>query len=542
MNLFMASMILLVMGDSLPLTFVGWEGVGLCSYLLIGFWHRTDAFNDAARKAFVYNRVGDLGFLLGAFALFQLTGHLDYDGIAAWFRAQQDLTGDARLWAAGGCLLLFLGCCGKSAQIPLAAWLPDAMAGPTPVSALIHAATMVTAGVYLVARTGDAFAHVPEVLAVVLAVGCLTAVWGAVAGLFQQDIKKALAYSTVSQLGFMFCAAGVGAYDVALFHVFTHAFFKATLFLGAGSVIHALHHEQDLRRMGGVHNLPGMKWAVFTPMFFALWAITGLPFAAGFWSKDLILEHVFAGHAVLGGVSIATVVGIVLVATAGLTALYMTRMMMLAFWSPSRVDPAVAAHPHAVPLTMTIPVWILGLGSLAAGFVWIGLPVYGFPDGAFAHFQHWLAPVVGPAQQVAAGTGHGGGHGLAWAIAGVGTLVAAVGCFAAWSIWRKGPAGAVPAAGSDTAPAGFGGGWTFAPDHVARWILVKPVTGLAYGIYWVVELATFGGLGWLTAALARGLGDGYAFALQRSRLRSGIALGVAGLLAALLFLLLTHPA
>jgi len=538
MNLFMTAMIILVMGSSLPVTFLGWEGVGLCSYLLIGFWHKTPEYADAARKAFIYNRVGDLGFLLGAFALFQITGSLDYAAISEWFR-----TADASALASShglitaACILIFLGCAGKSAQIPLQAWLPDAMAGPTPVSALIHAATMVTAGVYLVARLSDAFVCSPEAMAVVFVIGCATAVWGAVAGLVQNDVKKALAYSTVSQLGFMFMAAGCGAFDVALFHVFTHAFFKAALFLSAGAVIHGLHHEQDMRRMGGLRkNLP----IAYLAMFYGWWAITGLPFAAGFFSKDLILEHAFAGHVHLG-FNIAPLVGAIALVTAGLTAVYMTRVITLVFWSPSRVDPEVKAHIHGTPITMAIPLLVLGVGSLIAGFVWVGLPMgwMGVPENGMAFLANWLSPVVGPAQEVlakASGVEHGDHNAMAWTVAGLGTLIAAFGSFLGWWIWRKGPK-TVPAAGTSTAPTGFGGGWTFGFDTAASWLVVKPIMIVAYGLYWVVELAILGVAGWLVSAGSRALGDGYALALQRSRLRTSLALAMLGLAAAIAALL-----
>lgn len=542
LNLFMFSMIILVMGASLPVTFLGWEGVGLCSYLLIGFWHKTPEYAEAARKAFVYNRVGDLGFLLGAFALLQITGSLDYAAISEWFRhADAAALANVHGLTVAACVLVFIGCAGKSAQIPLQAWLPDAMAGPTPVSALIHAATMVTAGVYLVARLSDAYVHAPEAMAVVAIVGCATAVWGAVAGLVQHDIKKALAYSTVSQLGFMFMAAGCGAFDVALFHVFTHAFFKAGLFLAAGAVIHGLHHEQDMRRMGGLRqHLP----IAYATTLYGWWAITGIPFAAGFWSKDLILEQAFVGT-VLDSAMLAKVIGIVAFATAGLTAVYMTRVITLVFWSPSRVEPATAAHIQRTPVTMAIPLLILGVGSLIAGFAWVGLSFawFNIPDGSMAHLKDWLAPVVAHAQHVFAGHGgHGGAHGdhaaLGWAIAGVGSLVAVVGAFIGWWLWRNGPK-EVPAHGVSAAPTGFGAGWTFSFDHAARWVVVVPVKVVAYGIYWIVELAILGVLGWLTSASARALGDGYAFALQRSRLRTSIAIAIAGLAAALAALIIT---
>jgi NADH-quinone oxidoreductase subunit L len=543
LNLFMAAMIILVMGSSLPVTFLGWEGVGLCSYLLIGFWHKTSEYADAARKAFIYNRVGDLGFLLGGFAIYKVTGSVDYAAISTWFQtADPAALANAQTWITAGCVLIFLGCAGKSAQIPLQAWLPDAMAGPTPVSALIHAATMVTAGVYLVARMSDAFTASPEAMTVVFVIGCATAVWGAVAGLVQHDVKKALAYSTVSQLGFMFMAAGVGAFDVALFHVFTHAFFKAALFLSAGAVIHGLHHEQDMRRMGGLRKqLP----VAYLAMFYGWWAITGLPFAAAFFSKDLILERAFAGHVHLFHSNIAPILGGVALATAGLTAVYMTRVITLVFWSPSRVDPEVKQHIHGTPITMAIPLIVLGVGSLVAGFAWVGLPLQwlGVPENGMAFLSSWLAPVVGTAQAklaavaAAGGAEHGDHNTMAWTMACVGTLVAGFGSFLGYFLWRNGPK-AVPTAGTSTAPTGFGGGWTFGFDRAADWVVVKPVTVIAYGVYWVVELAILGVAGWLTAAGARALGDGYAFALQRSRLRTSLALAMLGLAAAIAALIM----
>lgn len=293
-NLFLFSMIVLVLSDSLLLTFLGWEGVGLCSYLLIGFWNKDIKNCKAANKAFIVNRVGDIGFLLGMLCLVTVggAGALNYDLLNQFIQ----------MVIAGGhvelvlpmltlaSVMFFVGCTGKSAQIPLLTWLPDAMAGPTPVSALIHAATMVTSGVYLVARLSNMFVLCPDVLNLILVVGALTAFWAAFAGLFQNDIKKVLAYSTISQLGYMFMAAGVSAFDASIFHVFTHAFFKASLFLGAGAVIHALAGEQDMRRMGGMIKKTPVTACV---MIFAFLAIVGFPGFAGFWSKDLILERIF---------------------------------------------------------------------------------------------------------------------------------------------------------------------------------------------------------------------------------------------------------
>jgi NADH-quinone oxidoreductase subunit L len=537
LNLFMFAMITLVIGDSLPATFLGWEGVGLCSYLLIGFWHKTEEYNDAARKAFVVNRVGDLGFLLGGFALLAVAGGLDYQTITAFFAKENAdslaTAGKAGMTAAAA-LLIFFGCTGKSAQIPLVTWLPDAMAGPTPVSALIHAATMVTAGVYLVARLGGLFADATlpvlglSALQWVMVVGAITAVWGAVAGFFQHDIKKALAYSTVSQLGFMFMACGAGRYDIALFHVFTHAFFKATLFLGSGAVIHGLHHEQDMRRMGGLAKLMPFTFVVMAVGWLAILGIA--PFS-GFWSKDLILESLFAK----GGLGI--VIGVVAVLTAAATAYYMTRMMVLTFFAPSRVDDETKAHIHGPPLTMAIPLVILAIGSAVAGFAWMGLPA---AHGAHTNwFEAWLAPAVGQAQSAALGVhavaehaGEAAHHGshvvLAWIMAGVGTLAAVVGGAIGWTMWKGGYRDAKPEHGTSTAPTGFGGSWTYGFDRLYDWTIVLPVKAIGLLGYWIVELFAIAGLTQLVAMGVNYVAEGYA-AIQRSRLRSQLALSMAGL-------------
>jgi len=353
LNLFLFSMIVLVLADSLPLTFLGWEGVGLCSYLLVGFWNRELPNCKAANKAFLVNRVGDVGFLLGMFALiaFGGTALLNYENLEDFLEGQNTIHGIFLLAA----FFLFFACTAKSAQIPLLTWLPDAMAGPTPVSALIHAATMVTAGVYLMARLSPLFLSVPEMLVLVLLIALGTALWAAITGLLQHDIKKVLAYSTVSQLGFMFMAAGVGAYDVAIFHVFTHAFTKAALFLGAGSVIHALDGEQDIRKMGGLASkLP----STFFIMLIAWASLIGLPGLACFWSKDLILEKL---HAVPFAYYIALF-------TALLTAIYMTRLMVLVFFGKFRGDQHTADHIHESPFVMQLPMWILAIGCIFAGF------------------------------------------------------------------------------------------------------------------------------------------------------------------------------
>jgi NADH-quinone oxidoreductase subunit L len=533
LNLFMFSMIILVLGGSLPVTFLGWEGVGLCSYLLIGFWHKTTEYNDAARKAFVVNRIGDLGFLIGAFALVSVCGSLDYRDIAMWFQnsANADAIESAKGMIALAAMLIFFGCTGKSAQIPLLTWLPDAMAGPTPVSALIHAATMVTSGVYLVARLSDVYVHAPPwVLATIMVVGCLTAVFGAVAGLFQNDIKKALAYSTVSQLGFMFMAAGVGAFDVSLFHVYTHAFFKATLFLGAGAVIHSLHHEQDMRRMGGLRKLLPVA---HMSMAYGWFAIIGLPIGAGFMSKDLILGRLAEGHAMVTwfghDINLSMVVCAVAILTAGLTAVYMTRVMILTFWSPSRLSDEAKRHIAPTPVTMAIPLVILAFGSLVAGLLWFEL--FDAANISSTHldiFHRYLAPVLAHAQGVIApGHAEAPGGSLPWLIAAAGTAAAVIGLIIAVMIWRRGPTGATAEAHPSPDPTGFGAAWTWSFDRVYHVLIVLPTRWISLLLYWLVEQALVGGLTYLVAEVATFLGDGYA-TVQRGRLRASLALSIAG--------------
>jgi NADH-quinone oxidoreductase subunit L len=374
LNLFMFAMLTLVLADNYLLMFVGWEGVGLCSYLLIGFWYERPAAADAGKKAFIVNRIGDFGFMLGAFMLIAATGSLDYERV---------FTAAPHVFAAGGglitlaTLLLFLGATGKSAQIPLFVWLPDAMEGPTPVSALIHAATMVTAGVYMLARSHVLFELAPRTLEVVAVIGAATALMAATIGLAQNDIKRVLAYSTVSQLGYMFMACGVGAFGAGIFHLMTHAFFKALLFMGAGSVIHAMSNEQDMRRMGGLAGK--LPWTHGT-MAVATLAITGVPFFAGFFSKDEILHAAWAsGHK---GIWLAGLVG------AALTAFYMTRLYVLTFRGESRVSHEAEHHLHESPPAMIAPLVVLAVLSFVGGYV--GLP---FQEGGHA-FERWLRPVL----------------------------------------------------------------------------------------------------------------------------------------------------
>jgi len=387
LNLFMFSMLVLVLGDSILLMFVGWEGVGLCSYLLIGFWYKELKNADAGKKAFITNRIGDFGFLLGMFCLWQMFGTLDF----------QQMSGKPvdETWAYAAAALLFVGACGKSAQIPLYVWLPDAMAGPTPVSALIHAATMVTAGVYMMARMNFVYVHAPEVMSVVVTIAALTAFMAGVIAVAQNDIKKVLAYSTVSQLGFMFAGIATADFTTGLFHVVTHAFFKALLFLGAGAVIHALHGEQDIRKMGGLgKKLPGLA-IVFVAGALAL---SGFPFTAGFFSKDAILVAVFMNPR-----PAFQFAWLLLLLSAGLTAFYTARLVLVVFLDkPGPAEPpgehGKEAHgdPHELHkpgLLMMAPLAILAVLSLAGGFLL---------EQPLEHFLHpvWTAPAAEVSEKV----------------------------------------------------------------------------------------------------------------------------------------------
>ena len=380
MNLFMVSMLLLVMGNNYAVLFIGWEGVGLCSYLLIGYYYEKVSAAKAASKAFVVNRIGDAGFLLAIFLVFINFKTLDYTTV---FAQVGQLSPDM---ATAIALCLLIGAVGKSAQIPLYTWLPDAMEGPTPVSALIHAATMVTAGVYMIVRNHAIFDLSPTALGVVGFIGGGTALFAATIGLVQNDIKRVLAYSTVSQLGYMFLGCGIGAYTAAIFHLMTHAFFKALLFLSAGSVIHALSGEQDIRKMGGLsHKIP---WT-HKLFFIGTIAIAGIPPFAGFWSKDEIMAHAFTHHQyVLYGMAACGAL---------LTSFYMFRLTYLTFYGSSRVDPHTEEHIHESPMVMIGPLMILGLLSLGGGF--LGFP----PDHGWLH--QFLAPVAGTGSEHDVSTG-----------------------------------------------------------------------------------------------------------------------------------------
>jgi NADH-quinone oxidoreductase subunit L len=438
LNLFAAFMLVLVLGANFPVMFIGWEGVGLCSYLLIGFWFTKPSAADAGKKAFVVNRIGDFGFLLGMLWLFAQFGTLDFQAIAAAVSS----TGVATATLTGITLLLFLGATGKSAQIPLYVWLPDAMEGPTPVSALIHAATMVTAGVYMIGRNAVLFSHAPLTLEVVAVVGCVTALMAGTIGLVQNDIKRVLAYSTVSQLGYMFLAMGVGAFAGGIFHLYTHAFFKALLFLGSGAVIHALAGEQDLRHMGGLKNELPITYRTF---LVGTLAIAGVPLLSGFFSKDEILWKTFSsGH---------TILWLVAVVTAFLTATYMFRLLYLAFFGTRRT-PAAAAHDapaahgaphgahghlHDAPPAMAIVLVVLAVGSIAAG--WIGIPhALGGGNQIEAFLEpSFHAPAGGGEVAAEAAAAHGG-VGLEIGLMLVSTLVALAGIGVATIFFLRQPA------------------------------------------------------------------------------------------------------
>ncbi len=504
LNLFVAFMLVLVLGASYPLMFVGWEGVGLCSYLLIGFWFTDSANLEAGKKAFVVNRIGDFGFLVAMFLMWSTVQHLDFVGAHA---ALSTMAGSPVVLSIA--LLLFLGCTGKSAQLPLYVWLPDAMAGPTPVSALIHAATMVTAGVYLIARASPIFAGAPSASLLVSVVGALTALFAATIALRQWDIKKVLAYSTVSQLGYMFIGVGSGAYTAGVFHLVTHAFFKAVLFLGAGSVIHAMHHAfhathrhddaQDMRNMGGLRRFMPLTTIA---MGIAWLAIAGVPPFAGFFSKDEILSSVFVrahgsplASATLLGLSggvwlmIVYVIGVL---TALLTAIYMTRLMLLTFFGANRTGDAESASLHEAPWMMGVPVAVLGLLSLLGG--WLNLPEI-FPLGATQSLHHWLAPVTGASEQLLAGSSHASAQTEQMLIASA-IAIALVGIGIAFAVFRR----PIPDKQHSAADVGIASllANAYHVDHAVDVTVVRPVnavasTAFANGIEPIVDGAFSGG-------------------------------------------------
>ena len=515
-NLFLFSMIVLVLSDSLLLTFLGWEGVGLCSYLLIGFWNHDLNNCKAANKAFIVNRVGDIGFLLGMLCLATLGGSavLNYEALNKFIEmllAGGHVELAAPILAIAG-LLFFVGCTGKSAQIPLLTWLPDAMAGPTPVSALIHAATMVTSGVYLLARLSRMFVLIPEVLIVILIVGMLTAFWAAVAGLFQNDIKKVLAYSTISQLGYMFMAAGASAFDASIFHVFTHAFFKAALFLGAGAVIHSLAGEQDMRRMGGLIKKTPITACV---MIFAFLAIIGFPGFAGFWSKDLILERLYT-NAPFG--EFFYFAGLL---TAVITAVYMGRLIIMTFFGEYRGSKESEEHIHEAPASMLIPMVILAFGAVFAGYDSMGIKF----------FADTLAPVLGAAQDYSLGGAEH--HVNALTFACFGTAAALLGMIIAYVIYGTKRLPRLHAKWG-SAPEGFKADWTFFFDYIHE-IFITMTKAVAFIADMFVD-KVLQGIQWTVGSIVEIIGDGVSsFQVRKVRVQLTLSLvGVAALVAVVL--------
>jgi len=537
LNLFVFFMLVLVLGASFPLMFVGWEGVGLCSYLLIGFWFKEKANADAGKKAFIVNRVGDVGFLIAMFLIFSNLGSLNYGEVFA---------SSSRLEFGGAvvtaiCLFLLLGAAGKSAQIPLYVWLPDAMAGPTPVSALIHAATMVTAGVYLVVRSSTLFAMAPSASLVVALVGALTAVFAATIGLKQWDIKKVLAYSTVSQLGFMFAAVGMGAYVAGVFHLMTHAFFKACLFLGSGAVIHAMHHAlhathseadaQDMRNMGGLRKYMPVTFAT---MGIATLAIAGIPPFSGFFSKDEIVGAAWIGFAGESPMSVATLFGvpgtawmgliaILLSAAAFMTAFYMGRLMIYTFYGPNRTGDEERKHLHEVGWTLTVPLIILAFLSTVGGLFNVDshVPIVNWFSfaaiGGDAGLHNWLHPVIEGAEEVWAT--HlpelPGAHHAAWPIV-LAILIGVAGLAVAWTMLkpdRLGTPDETPAFESPIQKILYNKWYV---DELYGKFIIGPVESLSRAFYSIVDRATIDGI--IDRVLGRG---SMALGLVAGRAQSG---------------------
>lgn len=518
LNLFVFNMLILVLGDSLLTMFVGWEGVGLCSYLLIGFWFTDREKAAAGMKAFITNRIGDAAFLLGMFVLFMSFGTLSLSDLNALAPtvAESSWMGAATL----GTLLLFIGATGKSAQIPLYVWLPDAMAGPTPVSALIHAATMVTAGVYMIVRLNGLFVAAPNTMMVIAIIGGATAVLAATIGMTQWDIKKVLAYSTVSQLGYMFLAAGVGAFGAAMFHLMTHAFFKALMFLGSGSVIHAMHEEQDIRKMGALKKyLPITHWT----FFFGWLAILGIPPFSGFFSKDEILWKAFSsplGHPLLWACG---AIGAIL------TAFYMTRLMCLTFWGKSRVPKDV--HPHESPALMTIPLIALGVLSIIGG--WIGIPhVIGDLLGHIPNYwEHWLQPLI----KIVPGATHGDAS-TEWALMGFSTAMAILSASVAYHFYVRSP-GTPEKVAKALGPVYDLVSKKYLIDELYFGIIVNPLIRLSKNIWHHVDVNLIDKMTYVASDIAKG-GGGMVKSLQTGNMQQyAMYIGI-GLVAVLSFVLM----
>ncbi len=504
LNLFMGAMLLLILGSNLLVLFVGWEGVGLCSYLLIGYYFEEKFPPFAGKKAFIVNRIGDFAFLIGMFAAWKQFGTLHIATLTE--RVLADPAGALAPFALGLsaaafiALCFFVGATGKSAQIPLYVWLPDAMAGPTPVSALIHAATMVTAGVYMVVRTNVFYQLAPEISAVVAIVGCLTAIFAATIAIAQDDIKKVLAYSTVSQLGYMFLAAGVGAYKAAIFHLATHAFFKACLFLGSGSVIHAMGGEQDMKKMGGLaRHLP----STYRTFLISTLAIAGVPGLAGFFSKDEILGSTFLGH-----VPAARLLWLVGLLTAGLTACYMFRLVYLTFHGKFRGTHEQEHHLHESPAVMTLPLWVLAAGAIGAG--WVGIPTGMW--GLFGAADHdLLARFLAPVIAVVPGHGapaHHASHLTEALLIGASVAVALVGIWLASRLWGRGRGLAADQAFAQRAPrlrqllAD-----KYRVDELYDLVVVRPLKAVAHASWKVIDTLLIDGALHVGSFLAEVVGD-----------------------------------
>ncbi len=534
LNLFMFAMLTLVLADNFLLMFVGWEGVGLCSYLLIGYYFRKDFANDAAKKAFIVNRIGDFGFALGLLLLFLKSGSIFYfddasrgiHGAFEWAASQAADPTTLSVIFAGGittiAVLMFVGATGKSAQIPLFVWLPDAMAGPTPVSALIHAATMVTAGVYMVSRASFVYVKAPTAMAIVAIIGAATALFAATIGIAQWDIKKVLAYSTVSQLGYMFLACGVGAFTAGIFHVFTHAFFKALLFLGSGSVIIGLHHEQDMSRMGGLRKY--MPWT-FRTMAVGWLAIAGVPLLSGFFSKDEILYRTFTSSVL--DPTLGKILWFVGAATALLTAIYMTRLMVLTFWGDERFD-THGSHSHdshghgdhhapkESPVSMVLPLVVLAAGAIFAGYLGVPEALSGGRIQNF--FEHLLHPAI--AEPVAQGeTAHAAeGHGTELALTAISTVIAFLGIWVGWSWFKRTPLWKPPRLLEEK----------YYVDEAYDAAIINPVKATSTGLLWkIIDVRIIDGAVNGAARLAALFGTGLRY-VQSGLARSYVAIVIMG--------------
>jgi NADH-quinone oxidoreductase subunit L len=550
LNLFLFFMLVLVLAEGFLLMSVGWEGVGLASYLLIGFYFQKDSAANAGKKAFIYNRVGDFGFLLAMFLIVREFGSLDFSHVFNAISVNPNWSGGV---LTAICLLLVLGATGKSAQIPLYVWLPDAMEGPTPVSALIHAATMVTAGIYMVARCHTLFDRSPYALAVVAIIGAATAILAASIGIVQHDIKRVLAYSTVSQLGYMFLACGVGAYTAGIFHLVTHAFFKGLLFLAAGSVIHALSGEQDMRRMGGLwRKIPVTFWTMSAGVF----AISGIPPFAGFFSKDEILYRTFVSG------NLGKFLWLVGLVTAGMTSFYMFRLWFKTFFGPEHYDGHADLHDHGAavhssssshavmvadpdeeedrvphahgihesPAIMLFPLVVLAILSVIGG--WVGVPIV---FGGSEEIEHFLQPILG--EGLAEAPAKLAGHGLEFGLAAISVLVALLGFYIAYLLYYKKPRTAAQIAARYPALYRLVEN-KFYIDEIYSTVIVTPVlmfTRLILGT--LVDGAIIDGSGAAAGATATGLGA-LVRKVQSGNIRSyagWLALGAAAVLVVMVF-------